>query len=196
MKLKILKNFFASIFIIVVVLMLATNSKKMSKQTNSTTPVVAGTNSTEVTPPVAGSNSTTVIPPADPAAGGSNSTAVTPPPSNSGAPNTKPVNTKTDAGDLVFASIQQKIYEVAEEQMKSANYAQKRRSSGSLPDGFPEELRQAAKEHRENKSLWMNIMAYPTELFKFCIYPSSKVSFVKWCGKTFFNGMKKKNGIK
>jgi hypothetical protein len=105
--------------------------------------------------------------------------------------NNKPEQ-REDPGNIVLNRIKDYIYKFAEERMKSLDLNIKRNQNGNLPEGYSEDIRRKAKQAREDKSRYNPIMKYPTELFTFCVYPFSKVSFVKWCNSKYFDGKNKK----
>lgn len=71
--------------------------------------------------------------------------------------------------------------ELATRRLKSENFYQKRLQSGQLPEGFPESMVKEAKKFRENKDNWKHLMAFPTEVWRGCLYPPTKMNYLSWC---------------
>lgn len=93
--------------------------------------------------------------------------------------------------DGAFNRMQDLIKSIAEGMMKSSDILTKRKNSGILPVGYSDRMKKLAQETRDNKNVWNPVMSIPTELYRMCIYPSSKVNYTKWCNN-IFAGMQKK----
>lgn len=97
--------------------------------------------------------------------------------------------------DSVYKRIKYNIYNMAEDFMKSTNLMSKKKISGVLPEGFPDELVKKALETRNDIKKWRHMMALPTAIYRMCLYPFAKVNYVKWCNNNFF-GAKNKGDCK
>lgn len=80
--------------------------------------------------------------------------------------------------------------------LKSNNIYQKRKESGSLPEGYPENMIKNAKKNRENKENWKNLMSYPTEIWRFCVYPVFKMNYINWCNNLYLTKSKNEKKCK
>jgi len=106
-----------------------------------------------------------------------------------------PMIPKTKPSDFVLKKIRDNIFQLAEDKMKSADIIAKARNFGVLQEGAPKDMKEKAKNFREDKTLWNPIMKNPVDIFRSCVFPSYKVNFVKWCKNAFFGKMKKLKGI-
>ena len=108
----------------------------------------------------------------------------------SDAPATTPPKTE-NSSDSAFARLQELVGKIAENMMKSSDILSKRKKAGSLPEGYNDKAKKDAEATRDNKKEWNRLMNQPTDLFRMCVYPTSKVNYAKWCDNTFA-GMKNK----
>jgi hypothetical protein len=88
------------------------------------------------------------------------------------------------------------IKEISTERLKSDNLAIKKKIAGVLPDGYPEQMVVNAKKMRMNKRNWSPLMSYPTELWRFCLFPVFKVNYKSHCENQYTTGTEDEiNGI-
>jgi hypothetical protein len=106
------------------------------------------------------------------------------------APKTTP-DPPANPSDTVYKRILEYINSLAEEKMKSSNILAKKKITGALPEGYPEETVQKALDTRNDKKKWRPVLGLPTELYKMCLFPFSKVNYVKWCNNNFFGAKNK-----
>lgn len=92
----------------------------------------------------------------------------------------------SNPSDAVYRRVIDYINKIAEEKMKSSDLMKKKKIAGALPEGFPEETIKKALETRDDKKKWNKIMKLPTEIYRFCLYPLTKVNYVKWCNNNFY----------
>jgi hypothetical protein len=105
-------------------------------------------------------------------------------------PKTNP-DPPANPSDGVHKRIIDHIKLIAENKMKTSDLLAKKKLSGVLPEGFPEETVQKALETRNDKKRWMEILGIPTEIYRMCLYPFAKVNYVKWCNNNFFGSKNK-----
>lgn len=109
---------------------------------------------------------------------------------NLAKPETQPA-TPANPSDPVYSRILEYINQIAEKKMKSSDLMAKKKLSGSLPEGFSDDTIKAALATRNNKNNWKSIMDIPTEIYRICLYPTSKVNYTKWCSNSFFGSKPK-----
>jgi len=109
-------------------------------------------------------------------------------------PKTNP-DPPANPSDAVYKRIKDYIQTLAEKKMKTSDLMAKRKISGALPEGFPEETIEKALETRNDKKKWQNILGLPTEVYKMCVFPFAKVNYVKWCNNNFFGSKNKGESI-
>lgn len=78
------------------------------------------------------------------------------------------------------------VYELARENMKSSDLGLKGKSMGVLPSNLPTHMKERAQQSRKNEKIFGKIMNYPIEVYRSCIYPVSKINYVKWCNNVNF----------
>jgi hypothetical protein len=88
--------------------------------------------------------------------------------------------------DVISKKISNFILQFAEDKMKSTNLSVKRRMVGALPEGYPQESIDRALKSRQDIKRWNYLLSKPTELYRVCLYPQSRVNYVKWCRNNFF----------
>jgi hypothetical protein len=106
------------------------------------------------------------------------------------APKTNP-DPPANPSDAVLKRIVEYVHSLAEEKMKSSNIMSKKKINGALPEGFPQETIEKALESRSDKKKWRPVLALPTEMYRTCLFPFSKVNYVKWCNNNFFGAKNK-----
>jgi len=82
--------------------------------------------------------------------------------------------------------------------IKNDSLYKKRIKVGSLPDGFPVEIKKKASLIHQNKAFWEKTMLYPTAVWRSCVFPDFKINYVNYCKqklaiaktRTKFNGNK------
>jgi hypothetical protein len=65
--------------------------------------------------------------------------------------------------------------------LKKRNLSAKMKYAGALNDAYSEDLINKAKKSRSDREAWSRVMAYPTEVWRFCIYPYFKVNYKTQC---------------
>jgi hypothetical protein len=65
------------------------------------------------------------------------------------------------------------------------NTSSTKKNNGILPDGALKHNKEAALKQREDRTIWNPILSMPTQLYKNCIYPSSKVNYTKFCKNSY-----------
>jgi hypothetical protein len=71
--------------------------------------------------------------------------------------------------------------EIAINRIKSDNMYRKKLLTGKLEEGYPDAMIKEAKKFHQNKENWKNLMSFPTELWRTCIFPVHKMNYLKWC---------------
>lgn len=72
---------------------------------------------------------------------------------------------------------------------------QKQIITGNLPNSFPKEMIQIAKQKRHDTEITNKIMKYPTVVWRGCLYPNYTLSFVSYCRQKYsFAGKTKLKG--
>ena len=82
------------------------------------------------------------------------------------------------------------IREISNQHLKSASLSIKKKIAGVLPEGYPQEMIDNAKKMRHNKKIWSSLMSFPTEVWRFCLFPNFKVNYKNWCMSQFPTGTK------
>lgn len=100
---------------------------------------------------------------------------------------------QSTATDPVYKRIVGYIYSMAEDSMKSSDLLTKKKIAGALPEGYPSQTRKLALKTRDDIEKWRKTLGLPSELFRFCIYPNSKINYNKWCNNNFFSSKNKQD---
>ncbi len=100
---------------------------------------------------------------------------------------------QSSLSDLTYKRILGFIYSIAEDSMKSSDLLLKKKLSGSLPEGYPDQTRRLALKTRDDLIKWRKTLGLPTELFRLCIYPNTSISYTKWCSNNFFGSKNKQD---
>ncbi len=95
--------------------------------------------------------------------------------------------------DTVYKRIVGYIYAMAEDSMKSSDLLMKKKITGSLPEGYPTQTRRLALKSRDDLAKWKRTLGLPTELFRLCLYPNTKINYYKWCSNNFFGSKNKRD---
>lgn len=100
---------------------------------------------------------------------------------------TKKESNESDAisGEVVYNRIRSIIQSLAKVSMSKSNLSIKKKLVGALSDAYPKNLIEIAKKKHYDKERWKGIMAMPTKLYKFCIYPSYTLNYSKWCEERY-----------
>ena len=106
--------------------------------------------------------------------------------------NTKGQEAPTSPSDGIYKRIIANIYTMAEKKMKSSDLLQKKKISGSLPDGFSSRTKILALKSRDDLKKWKRVLSLPTELYRVCIYSRSNLNYFKWCNNNFLGSSNKK----
>ena len=106
-------------------------------------------------------------------------------------PKTTP-DAPANPSDAVYNRVKDYINELAEDKMKTADLMSKKKLAGALPDGFSQDTIDRALETRADLKRWRPILSIPTEMYRICVFPNTKVNYSKWCSNNFF-GMKSKS---
>ena len=100
---------------------------------------------------------------------------------------------QSSPSDSVYKRIVGYIYSMAEDSMKSSDLLAKKKIAGSLPEGYPDQTRRLALKSRDDIAKWKRTLGLPTELFRLCVYPNSKINYSKWCSNNFFGSKNKRD---
>lgn len=100
--------------------------------------------------------------------------------------------TESSPSDTVYKRILGYIYSMAQDSMKSSDLLMKKKITGSLPEGYPDQTRKLALKSRDDLAKWRRTLGLPTELYRLCIYPNSKINYSKWCNNNFFGSKNKR----
>lgn len=111
----------------------------------------------------------------------------------SAAPAGEEDESKSSPSDSVYKRIVGYINSIAEDSMKSSDLLSKKKIAGSLPEGYPDQTRRLALKSRDDIAKWKRILGLPTELFRLCVYPNSKINYSKWCSNNFFGSKNKRD---
>lgn len=106
---------------------------------------------------------------------------------------TRDDNESISPSDTIYKRIVGYIYSMAEDSMKSSDLLVKKKISGALPEGYPDQTRRLALKTRDDIVKWRKTLGLPTELFRTCIYPNTKINYIKWCSNNFFGSKNKQN---
>jgi hypothetical protein len=85
--------------------------------------------------------------------------------------------------EIFYKTITDNILEIAGRYNKSSPL--KKKQNGVLPDGALKQNREAALKQREDRTIWNPILSLPTKLYKYCIYPPSKVGYPRFCKNSY-----------
>ena len=105
---------------------------------------------------------------------------------------TKKFMTETEEkmnSDSILDRVRLLIREISNTRLKSDNLNAKKKFAGALPEGYPEQMIENAKKMRLNKRSWSSLMAFPTEVWRFCLFPLFKVNYKKHCQNQFSTGI-------
>jgi hypothetical protein len=91
------------------------------------------------------------------------------------------VNPNQYYSDKVLNEIRDNIYDYAEKLYTHVDLEKKKILVGQLPDSYPKEMRKNALLARQNHITSDPIMLYPTAIWRSCIFPNFKVSYVSLC---------------
>jgi len=94
------------------------------------------------------------------------------------------------------ATLREKIYSLARENLKSSDVHFKSKEFGVLFGNIPQHMKNRALKSRKNEDIFGPIMNYPIEVYRTCIYPSADVNYVKWCQNVNFGNSDKMLGCK
>jgi hypothetical protein len=92
--------------------------------------------------------------------------------------------------DSILKRIRDIIHDLSNAKLKTHNLNVKKRIAGALPDGYPKEMIENAKRMHLDKKKWAPLMSYPTEVWRFCLFPQFKVNYKNWCVSQFMTGEK------
>ena len=90
--------------------------------------------------------------------------------------------------DSILVRVRQLIHEISNSKLKSENLSIKKKIAGALPEGYPEEMIKNAKKMRYDKKAWSPLMSFPTEIWRFCIFPMFKLNYKTYCNNQFSTG--------
>ena len=98
---------------------------------------------------------------------------------------------KSDVKSDMYLEVQGLVKKLADRKMKNSNIEVKRRLIGILPEGYPQETVERALMIRKDRKRWNKYMMVPTELYRFCPYPSARVNYEKWCNNVYLGAKTK-----
>lgn len=106
-------------------------------------------------------------------------------------------SSQTDlSSDSILERVRLLIKEISNKRLKSEDLNIKKKLAGVLPEGYPEEMVKNAKKMRYDKKLWSPLMSFPTEVWRFCLFPLFKVNYQKFCRNQYMTGTEDEiNGI-
>lgn len=90
--------------------------------------------------------------------------------------------------DSIYARIRALIMEISNQRLKAENLTVKKKIAGALPDGYPEIMIRNARRHRSDKKFWAELMGFPTEVWRFCLFPLFKINYKKHCTNQYSTG--------
>ena len=105
---------------------------------------------------------------------------------------TMKVKPPSDGDTAVYARIRSFINELATVSMAKSNLSVKKKMVGSLSDSFPKKLIEIARKKHYDVKKNKSIMAIPNKIYKFCIYPSYELNYVKWCADKYATSSQQK----
>lgn len=96
--------------------------------------------------------------------------------------------------DAILGRIRKFIYHYAEKLSKKSDLKIKRKISGQLPDSYPKIMVKNAQKSRLDRNFWNKYLAYPTKIWRMCVYPEYifKLNIMKWCEEKFSSKKAKK----
>jgi hypothetical protein len=94
--------------------------------------------------------------------------------------NNNPANINNNP-DKVLNDIKENIFDLAEKLYRDVDLNKKRILAGDIPDSYPKEMKRNALLDRQNHNLSDPIMLYPTAIWRSCIFPNFKISYVSLC---------------
>jgi hypothetical protein len=83
--------------------------------------------------------------------------------------------------DKTLERIRDYMWDLADNISLKHNLLKKKLNLGILPDEYPTKMKLKAKKVRTDRQLWENVMLYPTEVWRSCIYPNFKIAYKSWC---------------
>ena len=84
--------------------------------------------------------------------------------------------------DKTLGRIRDYIWEIADNMAnKNKNLLVKKLNLGILPDEYPINMKEKAKLVRKDRTMWNQVMLYPTAVWRMCIFPNFKINYVQWC---------------
>jgi len=91
---------------------------------------------------------------------------------------TKP-NPRSD--DVTYERIRMYMKEYALISQGKTNINLKKKISGYLDRSYPKSLRDRARQMHYDKKTWNKLMLFPNKIYRFCIFPTYHLNYVKWC---------------
>jgi hypothetical protein len=85
--------------------------------------------------------------------------------------------------DRTLERIRDYMWDIAQNIDRKPNLLKKKILIGALPDEYPENMKLKAKSIRKNKQTWDMVMLYPTAVWRSCVFPNFKLSYVSWCNQ-------------
>ena len=103
---------------------------------------------------------------------------------------------KIHSGILTYERVIKYMKQYALLSTSKTDLERKRKLAGYLNPRYPKEIRKKAINMHYDKKLWNNIMLYRTKIYRFCIFPFYKISFVSWCEDKYTLDMRKRTNCK
>lgn len=100
--------------------------------------------------------------------------------------NTPAVIKIPEASIKSISDLKEMVLELAREKMKSSNVLTKAKSVGVLPQNSPAHMKKRAQFSRNNLDIFGNVMSYPIDIYRSCIYPVAKINYRNWCKNVNF----------
>lgn len=100
---------------------------------------------------------------------------------------------KKSDSDFELEKIRNEVLTLAVDNMKSESKAKKGKANGAFGNFANKFLKNKGKQSRKDKKLW-GFMNDPQEVYQFCVFPTYKVNFKKWCENSYLGKPVKLNG--
>lgn len=85
---------------------------------------------------------------------------------------------------MITQRIKENIRFFASKRLTGDKY-KRSRNLGLVSDEYSENMQKDSLKVRKDISKWSNIMSYPTELWRHCVFPYFKMSFLNFCNKSY-----------
>lgn len=87
---------------------------------------------------------------------------------------------------MILQRVRNYIHDLASKQLKdNPDLEIKKKNNGIVSEQYPDAMIEKASLLRNNKENWKNLMAYPTEIWRHCIYPRFNINYLKFCQQSY-----------